>query len=399
MINNNCKTPIRILHIVGMLQRGGIETWLLHVLRTLNREDIQVDFLVQIDIPGAYDAEVESLGCRIWKCPLDRTAPWRYVQQFKEILCKGGPYDIVHSHVHFFSGFTLRIAQQMKVPVRIAHSHNDTSPVSKQAGWLRRQYLRLTQHWISRYATVGLAASREAARDLFGPDWAQDKRWQLLYYGVDLRPFQMPSQNAAVVRTDLGIPEDAFVLGHVGRFEHQKNHEFLLEIAAEVHERNPKVYLLMIGDGPLRPEIEFLAAQSPLKERILFAGLRSDVPRLMGTVMDVFLLPSFYEGLPLVGIEAQAAGLRMVLSDSITPELDAVPALIDRVSLQQPASVWAETILLGRSHPSATPVENPIKSPINIGLVKLQSSAFNITHSAMQLESVYRTSIQALGQK
>ena len=398
MIDINDPTPIRILHIVGVLRRGGIETWLMHVLRNLNREQIQVDFLVQIATPGDYDAEVESLGCRIWKCPLDWTAPFHYVRQYKEIL-RQGSYHIVHSHVHFFSGVTLRIAQQMKVPVRIAHSHVDTSPVSSQAGWLRRQYLELMQHWIDHYATVGLAASREAARELFGSNWAQDKRWQLLYYGVDLTPFQTPPQNAAAVRRSLGIPEDAFVLGHVGRFEHQKNHKFLLEIAAEVFKRDPKTYLLMIGDGPLRPEIEALAAQSLFKDRILFAGLRSDVPRLMGTVMDIFLLPSFYEGLPLVGIEAQAAGLRMVLSDSITPELDAVPMLIDRVSLQQPASVWAETILLGRSHSSLTPIENPIKSPINIGLVELQSSAFNITHSAMQLESVYRNSIQALGQK
>jgi glycosyltransferase involved in cell wall biosynthesis len=392
MIDSSNPSPIRILHIVGILRRGGIETWLMHVLRTLNRDQIQVDFLVQIDMPGAYDAEVEALGCRVLRCPLTWTAPWRYVQQFKEIL-RQGSYHIIHSHVHFFSGFTLRIAQQMKVPVRIAHSHVDTSPVSHQAGWLRRQYLGLTQHWIEQYATVGLAASREAAQDLFGPDWETDQRWRLLYYGVDLTPFEAV-HNGAAVRTELGIPEDAFVLGHVGRFEHQKNHQFLLEIAAEVYQRNPKTYLMMIGDGPLRSDIEALVAQSPLKDRILFAGVRPDVPRLMSSVMDIFLLPSFYEGLPLVGIEAQAAGLRLVLSDSITSELDAVPLCIDRVSLDQPAFVWAETILAGRSHQRAFSLPSPTNT-----LLTLQSSAFNITQSAMQLESVYRTSVQALKPK
>jgi glycosyltransferase involved in cell wall biosynthesis len=389
MIDSANPTPIRILHIVGILRRGGLETWLMHLVRNLNREHIQVDFLVQIDTPSEYDAEVEALGCRIWRCPLDWTAPWRYVWQFKAIL-RQGSYHIVHSHVHFFSGVTLCIAQHMKVPVRIAHSHLDTSSDRDRAGWLRRQYLRLTQHRIDRYATVGLAASREAAQDLFGTDWEKDGRWQLLYCGVDLTPFQTSYNNAAV-RTELGIPEDAFVLGHVGRFDCQKNHRFLLEIAEEVYKCNPKTYLLMIGDGPLRSDIETLAAQSPLRDRILFAGLRPDVPRLMISVMNIFLLPSFYEGLPLVGIEAQAAGLRLVLSDSITPELDAVTTLIDRVSLDRPASVWAETILTARSQQLA--------SPTNDALLKLQSSAFNITQSAMQLESVYCTALQTLESK
>jgi glycosyltransferase involved in cell wall biosynthesis len=386
-------TPIRILHVVGILQRGGVETWLMHVLHQLDRDQIQVDFLVQTNIPGAYDAEVEALGCRIWRCPIDRTQPWRYARQFKQILRKGSggnPYQIVHSHVHHFSGFTLRLAHQMKVPVRIAHSHNDTSPVSKQAGWLRRWYMNLTQAWIYKHATVGLAASREAAQDLFGAQWEKDGRWQLLYYGVDLSPFQT-TEDADQSRLALGIPVDALVLGHVGRFEHQKNHPFLLEIAAEVCQRDPKAYLLMIGDGPLRPDIEALVAQSAWKDRILFAGLRPDVPRLMNSVMDIFVLPSFYEGLPLVGIEAQAADLPMVLSDAITPELDAVPALITRLSLQQSASVWAQEILAVRSQHS--------HQPNNIGLETLQSSAFNITHSAKQLVSLYQQSIQALEQE
>lgn len=378
---------------MGILQRGGVETWLMHVLRQLDRDQIQVDFLVQTETPGAYDAEVEALGCRIWRCPIDRTQPWRYVRLFKQILREGrsggNPYQIIHSHVHHFSGFTLHLAHQMKVPVRFAHSHNDTSPVSKQAGWLRRLYINLTQAWIYKHATVGLAASREAAQDLFGAQWEKDGRWQLLYYGVDLLPFKT-AEDADQARAALGIPVDAFVLGHVGRFEHQKNHPFLLDIAAEVCQRDPKAYLLMIGDGPLRPEIEALVAQSAWKDRILFAGLRPDVPRLMNSVMDIFVLPSFYEGLPLVGIEAQAAGLPMVLSDTITPELNAVPALITRLSLQQPALAWAEKILTVRSQ--------HLHQTHNIGLETLQSSAFNITHSARQLVSLYRQSIEALGQ-
>ena len=372
--------PIRVLHIVGILQRGGIETWLLHVLRTLDRDQIQADFLVHTDIPGAYDKAVKALGCRIWTCPIDRTRPWRYARQFKQILRQGGPYDIVHSHVHHFSGFTLWLTRQMQVPVRIAHSHNDTSPLAKSDGVLRQLYRALSQRWIQAYATHGLAASREAARDLFGPRSSEDRRWQLLYYGVDLTPFAAAKDLSA--RPELGIPADAFVLGHVGRFELQKNHRFLIDIAAEVCRREPKAYLLLVGDGPLRPEIEQLVAQRGLQDRILFAGLRPDVPRLMQSVMNVFVLPSFFEGLPLVGIEAQAAGLSLVLSDTITPELDAVPEKICRVSLQQPVSMWADAVM----NASTLSVQ---KSPLET----LKASAFNIDESARQLEAVYRSAL------
>lgn len=378
---HNMFTPIRVLHIVGILQRGGIETWLMQVLRHLDRNQFQVDFLVHTEIPGAYDAEIEALGCRIWRCPIDRVRLWRYARQFKQILRDCEPYHIVHSHVHHFSGITLRLAQQMKVPVRIAHSHNDTSHIYGQSGWLRRLYLALTQAWIHQYATVGLAASREAAQSLFGSFWQKDGRWQILYCGVDLSPFQS-AQDIKVNRLELGIPTDAFVLGHVGRFEHQKNHKFLLEIMTEVCQRNPKTYLLMIGNGPLRPDIEALAAQSPMKDQVLFAGLRSDVPEIMNSVMDMFVLPSFYEGLPLVGIEAQAAGLPLVLSAAITPELDAVPDLITRISLQQSASVWADQILAERSQ--------HLERDNNIGLETIKSSPFNLIYSAMHLASVYK---------
>jgi glycosyltransferase involved in cell wall biosynthesis len=375
--------PIRVLHVVGILQRGGIETWLLHILHNLDRThrtQIQSDFLVQTEIPGAYDAAVEALGCRIWKCPIKRTQPWRYARQFKEILREGGPYQIVHSHVHHFSGFTLRLAQQMQVPIRIAHSHNDTSPLSGSDGRLRRLYRTVTQYWIQKYATHGLAASREAAQDLFGDHWTSDRRWQLLYYGVDLTPFTETQD--PLVRAELGIPADAFVLGHVGRFEHQKNHRFLLDIAAEVYRQDSRMYLLLIGDGPLRPEIEQLAAQSVFKDRVLFAGLRSDVPRLMQNAMNVFVLPSFFEGLPLVGIEAQAAGLSLVLSDTITSELDAVPENMRRVSLHQPASVWAEAVLGAPN----------LKDPRSL-IATLRASPFNIVESVKQLETVYRKSL------
>ncbi|HEY9826310.1 MAG TPA: glycosyltransferase [Stenomitos sp.] len=383
---NKDLSPIRVLHVVGILQQGGIETWLMHVLHHFNRDRMQIDFLVQTDHPGAYDEIVRKFGCNIYVCPIRRSQPWRYARRFQQILRDQGPYHIIHSHVHLFSGFTLRLAKRGQIPVRIAHSHNDTSVLGGTMSWPRKLYSELMRHWIQRHATLGLAASREAARDLFGSNWSRDLRWRVLYYGIDLEPFREVPLDPKV-RAEFGIPPHAFVLGHIGRFEHQKNHPFLLKIAAEVMARQADTYLLMIGDGPLRKDIEAEVARTPYKSKMIFAGLRRDIAQLMLHGMDVFLLPSFYEGLPVVGIEAQAAGLPIVLSQNITPELDAIASLIHRVPLEQAPSIWADVILnIRNQHQSNT-------SPLR-GTSDLSSSPFNIQHSVRQLELVYEKSIK-----
>ncbi len=198
-----------------------------------------------------------------------------------------------------------------------------------------------------------------------------DARWRILYCGIDLTPFSN-SIDTVAVRAELNIPIDAFVLGHVGRFAEQKNHTFLVDIAAEVARLEPRMRLLLVGDGPLRPAIEQKIAQKGLADRVIFAGLRSDVPRLMLGGMDVFVFPSHYEGLPVAGMEVQAAGLPFILSDVIAEEIDEVRPLIRRISLSQPASVWAKSILAMQNARSAIAQADALsiieKSPFNINL-------------------------------
>jgi len=373
------ESPIRILHVLGGMVRGGVETWLMHVLRHIDRERFRMDFLVHTTQPCAYDDEIRALGSQIIPC-LDPPRPWMYAHNFKRALREHGPYDVVHSHVHHYSGYVLRLAQQAGVPVRMAHSHNDTSPVEANAGLMRRGYLTLMKRWITQHATVGLAASPLAAADLFGPVREADPRWQILHYGIDLTLFQGHIDPVAA-RAELNIPAEAFVMGHVGRFTEQKNHAFLVDIVIEVAKREPRTRLLLVGDGSLRPAIEQQVAQTDLTDRVIFAGLRADVPRLMRGVMDVFVLPSFYEGLPLVGIEAQAAGLPVILSDAITEEVDRVRPLVWRLSLSQPASAWAEAILKMRDDAPAITQQN--------ALAVIEKSSFNIQTSVKSLAEVY----------
>lgn len=376
-INEQCS--IRILHVVGGMNRGGVETWLMHILRHIDRDRFRMDFLVHTEQPCAYDDEVRAFGSKIIPC-LHPSQPWLYARTFKRILREYGPYDIVHSHVHHFSGYVLRLAQQAGIPVRIAHSHNDPSLIDARAGWYRRLYFALTKWWIVRHATLGLGASRQAGAALFSPAWGTDPRWRLLYYGIDLTPFQV-FVNLVAVRAELGIPSDAFVIGHIGRFEEQKNHVFLVEIAAEVAKREPRMRLLLVGDGSLRPEIEQKVAQMGLVDQVIFTGSRPDVPRIMLGAMDVFLFPSLHEGLGLVLIEAQAARLPCIFSDVVPEEADVVKPLVHRISLSQPPSVWADAVMATKQDTlTITPLET---------LATLGKSLFDIKKGAKELELYY----------
>jgi glycosyltransferase involved in cell wall biosynthesis len=375
---------IRILHVTGAMVRDGSETWLMHILRHIDRDRFHIDFLVHTTELCPYDQEIRDLGSHIIPC-LDPSKPLMYAANLQRILSEYGPYDIIHSHVHHFSGYVLRLAKQAGIPIRIAHSHIDTSTIEAGAGLPRQLYLRLMRHWIHRYATYGLACSRIAAANLFSQSWEKDSRWQILHCGIDLNPFANIVDSASV-RAELGIPEDAFVIGHVGRFDEQKNHRFLIEIAAEIAQREPKMCLLLVGKGQLRQQVEQQVTQLGLIDKVIFAEARSDVPRLMRGAMDIFLLPSLYEGLPLVGIEAQAAGLPLIISDAISTELDQVKPLIKRLSLSQSASVWAEAVLAMLNPPEEI---NPLNSRLT-----MENSPFNLSHSVNTLINVYETQDQ-----
>lgn len=354
--------PLRILHVLGALNRGGIETWLLNVLRQLERTRFRFDFLVHSVLPGAYDEEVRALGGAILRCPLP-ASPWTYGRRFRRLLTEHGPYHAVHSHVHHYSGFVLRLARQVGVPLRIAHSHTTENETAR--GLLRRGYLALMRHWLARHATVCLSASRQAHTSLFGSLNGKAPPHRLLYCGIDLAPF-LAAVDRAAVRAELGLPSDSFVLGHVGRFVACKNHALLLAVTAAL----PQAYLLLIGEGALQAELEAETERRGIRSRVVFAGPRNDVPRLLKGAVDLFLFPSHYEGLGLAAIEAQAAGLPCLLSDAIPEEAAVVPSLVRRVAPAQPLEVWLDAVRSCQSTPPAvsaaqawTTVE---KSPFNL---------------------------------
>lgn len=366
---------MRILHVLGGMNVGGIETWLMHVLRNIDRTRYHLDFLVHTTEPGAYDEEIRRLGSQVIPC-LSPSQPLAYARNLRRILREHGPYDVVHSHVHHFSGFVLRCARQAGVPMRIAHSHNDTTAVERRAGVLRRGYVRLMRRWIWLHATHGIGCSDQAAIDLFGPAWRQDSRNQILYYGLDLSAFAAPVGRDAA-RAAVGLPIEAFVVGHIGRMLPQKNHLFLVEVFNAVVQRRPDAHLLLVGDGSGRAAIEQAAERMGLRDRVHLVGIRMDVARCL-EAMDVFVFPSIHEGLGLVLIEAQAAGLPCLASLAVPEEVMVCPGQVKRLELASGAEAWAEQL-----------VTIPPGPPTSVGLETIQRSQFNITQSVTNLCTMY----------
>ena len=352
---------MRILHVLGKLDRGGVETWLVQVLRHIDRQKYQMDFMVHTTETGAYDDEVRALGSRIIPC-LRPSNPLRYSINFRRALRAYGPYDVVHSHVHRYSGYVLMLAAKAGVRIRIAHSH--TTAPEPSPGIARLAYLAGMRCLIQQHATFGIAISTLAGDSLM-PGWQQDATWYLRPYGIETKPFDV-NVDASAVRRELGLPPDALVVGHVGRFVDVKNHTFLVEVASELIKRNPKVHFLLVGDGPLRPEIEAELYKRNLSDHFVLTGNRSDVARVMKGGMDAFVFPSKYEGLGIVLMEAQLAGLCCVVSDVIPCEADLISSGVLRLPLSSSPTQWAEAlskVLDSKMHCS---VPTPIREQYSI---------------------------------
>ena len=333
---------MRILHVLGSLNRGGVEIWLMDILRHIDRQRFEMDFLTHSPVEGTFDREAAALGARIIRFPYSRR-PHVYAREFPRVLSKYGPYDVVHSHVHLYSGYVLALAARAGIRCRIAHSHNDTAACEAARPPIRKLYAACMKAGIRWYATVGLAASRSAAAALFGRGWQQAPRWRLLYYGIDGERF-LPQSGRERLRNRLGIPADARVVVHVGRFDPQKNHRFLVAIAAAAIRQESNLHFVFAGDGPLRPQIEALCGSAGILPRCHFLGVRSDIPEILGAA-DAFLFPSFYEGLGLALIEAQAAGVPCVYSDAVPEEAEIVPRLGTKLPLSDGVSGWVSALV------------------------------------------------------
>lgn len=365
-------TPVRVLHIFSGMNRGGAETMMMNLYRKMDRTKVQFDFLTHRNDPCAYDEEILTLGGRLFYVPsIGSTNPITFVKQVKRVIQEKGPFAAVHAHTDFQSGFIALAARLAGVPVRICHSHSTSwrGRSSRLAG----MQLFVFRRMITANATALCACGEEAGRFLFG----KEKDVHLLPNGIDLDLFAGGRADTESEKRKRGIAGGRLAIGHIGRFTEEKNHQFLLRLAADMKERGIGFQLILAGDGPLRIDMEKLAEKLGLDD-VRFIGVEERVHDLLKT-LDVFVMPSLYEGLPVTLVEAQASGVPCVISDGITEEADAGLGLVSRLSLKEPPEQWAAAILRA----AETPV--PDKTRIKETLGRLGYDAGENAGAVMKL--------------
>lgn len=329
--------PVRVAQIMGKWVGGGVESVVMNYYRYIDRTKIQFDFICDDDSTNIPYEEIEKLGGKVILIPPYQKV-FKYHNKLKKIL-KEGHYKIVHSHINTLSVFSLFAAKCAGVPVRIAHSHSTTNKKEKKKNLLK-QVLR---PFSKLFATYYMCCSELAGRWLFGDKEYDKGNVYLLNNAIDLEKFKYNKDIRKKMRKNLNISDDTLVIGHVGRFVEQKNHRFLIDIFNEIYKQNNNSLLLLAGQGPLIDEIKNKVKSLKLEKKVKFLGQRNDIDKLY-QAFDVFLLPSLYEGLPVVGVESQAAGLLCFLSDDMTKETKVLESTIF-LPLDCGSEEWAKKIL------------------------------------------------------
>lgn len=371
-------SPIRIAQIIGKWLGGGVESVVMNYYRHIDRSKIQFDFICDEDSTNIPYDEINSLGGKVILIPPYQKVI-KYHNELKKVL-KDGNYKIVHSHINTLSVFSLWAAKSAGVPIRIAHSHSTTNKKEKKKN-LMKQVLK---HFSKVFATDYMCCSELAGRWLFGDKEYDRGNVYLLNNAIDLDKFKYDENIRKEKRKELNISDDTLVIGHVGRFVEQKNHRFLIDIFNEVHKERENSILLLAGQGPLIDEIKEKVSGLGLNESVRFLGQRKDIDKLY-QAFDVFLLPSLYEGLPVVGVEAQATGLLCILSDDMTSETK-ILATTRFISLNHSARKWSEILLEQYSKFKRKNTEDEITN-----------NNFNIKKEKNKLENKYKKRVTQEG--
>lgn len=329
-------SPLRVVHVMGRMMGGGVESTVMNHYRHIDRQRIQFDFVVGTDSNCVPREEIEDLGGRVVYVPRYQDTIG-FVRGLREVLAVTRP-RIVQSHLNSLSVIPLTVAAGAHVPVRIAHSHSTSAP-----GELGKNLAKGALRPISRLAPTHLAAcSQHAAKWLFGDRAVAYGQVHMVRNAIDVSEFAYDADVRQRVRRRLGIPPSTHVIGQVGRLSVQKNQLYLVPIIEELVNNGVDLMVLLVGDGDLRPRIEHEIARRKLTPWFNFLGTSSSVGEYY-QAMDVLAMPSTYEGFGMVAVEAQAAGLRVIASDRVPTETQ-LTDLVTRLPLNAPMAEWAAAL-------------------------------------------------------
>lgn len=365
----------RVLHITGTMDCAGIETFLMNVGRELDHTRLQFDFLVWDGRQYDYEAEIVALGGRIYRVPSPRENLAKFASGVRAVV-ERNPFAAIHSHVHCWNGICLWLAMRAGIDVRIAHSHSTSSGHDPQLArralnyWMRRLMLRCATHLFGPSKAAGLA--------LYGQAGCRDPRFAVVPNAISVSSYENPTGNRSL-RDELHIAPDDFVLGHVGRFDEVKNHSFLVSVLNQLRNSGSPAHLVVVGRGELENEFRRSVHDKGLQQYVHMLGVRRDIPQILPS-FDVFVFPSLYEGLGMVAVEAQAAGIPVLASCAVPPEADLGLGLLRRIPLDRGAGNWSRELLEMRS--IVSPAWLTRKS-------QLASAGYDAQKAAAYLQSIY----------
>lgn len=326
--------PIRIAHIMGKLLAGGVESVAFNYYRNIDKSKIQFDFYYDEDSTVEPPRDLIEMGARFIKVP-----PYQSLNRYQKTLdkyFKENNYTIVHSHINTLSVFPLYVAWKNKIPVRIAHNHS--VPGGDQ--YFRNFLKYFLRPFAKVFATDYFSCSEKAGRWLFGNKSFDEGKVFVLKNAIDFDTFTFNKAEKEQFRESLGLTDNKIV-GHVGRFTYPKNHTMLLQIFKELYSADPSYRLLLVGDGELRRQITKTISQLGIDDAIILTGKVSD-PQKYYSIMDILIFPSFYEGLGLTTVEAQAAGVPVLMSD-VVPNDAVISDAYKKLNVKHdPVSKWAE---------------------------------------------------------
>ena len=357
---------IKVLYILHSMNMGGIQTFLMNIYRNIDRDKVQFDFLLNVD-KNIFSNEIKELGGNIYIISSRGKSYRKYKKNLNEFFKNHAyAYDAIHMHVSSLTNILpLKMAKKYNIKNRYIHAHN-----TYQRGFFHNMLNLINKNVITNYATQLFACSIEAGKYCFG-----NNKCKIIKNGIDAKKFIYNFETRNRIRKEFNI-EDEFFIGIVGRLELQKNHMFILEVLKYVLRENENVKLIIVGNGSLKNKLYDYCKQNKMEKKVIFAGIRNDVDKIFQGI-DLFVMPSKFEGLGIVAIEAQAAGVKTLVSEAI-PEEAYITDLIEKISLSTPDK-WKNRIL--------EISKNPIKRR-NMQK-EIEKSGYDIKTEAKNLEKIY----------
>lgn len=368
----------RVLHFVSAMHKGGAETLLMNLYRNIDRERLQFDFVTHSTEVTEYDLEIEKLGGKIYRIEsLGKSGLIKYIKNIRTIIKENG-YDIIHSHTNLQGGIVSFAGWLEKVPKRISHSHN-TNWI-RECGKVNKVLVQVLKYMIKLFSNEYFACGEKAAKYMFTKSILNKKKYIIINNGIDIDKFiNIENEKIDKLKLEHGISDKDIVIGHVGRFHPQKNHKFIIDVAKAVIQENDKYKFILIGEGEGFDEINKNVIENKLTNNIKLIGIKSNINEYMN-LFDALILPSLYEGLPLVLVEAQSSDRICLISDRISEEVDLGLNLVRFLNIKS-KDKWKSEILSIKKY-SYNNEKSVIKE-------KITEYGYNIKESIEEIYKIY----------